>query len=192
MIYEERQKNLYITIIMVIITYIEVIMKLLTFLKENENTRKIFGERELKIIEKQLNGVNLTQSEKNRLSRDIRKKLQFIREIVKFEDEFKLKKANEIKKIIKETREIILKDKLKNKISKIFLFGSAVENKMTFNSDVDVAVMFDEIDKNDAGKFRARVLGRVNEKADVQVYNTLSKKIRDEIDKRGKVIYVKD
>jgi hypothetical protein len=42
-------------------------MEFLQFLKSNENTRKIFGKRELKIIEKQLNGINLTQSERNRL-----------------------------------------------------------------------------------------------------------------------------
>ena len=54
--------------------------QLLNFLKSNENARKIFGERELKIIEKQLLGVNLTQSEKNRLSRDIRLKFNFIKE----------------------------------------------------------------------------------------------------------------
>ena len=53
-------------------------MSLLKFLKENENVRKVFGKRELKIIEKQLLGVNLTQSEKNRLSRDIRKKFEFV------------------------------------------------------------------------------------------------------------------
>lgn len=68
-------------------------MNLLKLLKENENARKIFGKRELKIIEKQLFGINLTQSEKNRLSRDIRRKLEFIREAVKFSDEFELKKG---------------------------------------------------------------------------------------------------
>lgn len=180
---------------MVIITYITVMgikMNLLTFLKENENSRKIFGERELKIIEKQLNGINLTQSERNRLSRDIRKKFQFIREIAKFENEFNLKKAEDIKKIIREAKETILEDKLKNKIVKIFLFGSVVENKMTFNSDIDIAVMFDEIDKKEAGKFRIRVLGRVNKKVDIQVYNTLPKKIKEEIEKKGKEIYVKN
>jgi hypothetical protein len=56
-------------------------MGLLELLKKSENARKIFGKRELKIIEKQMLGVNLTQSEKNRLSRDIRKKLEFIKEI---------------------------------------------------------------------------------------------------------------
>ncbi len=164
-------------------------MNLLKFLKENENTRKIFGQRELKIIEKQLNGINLTQSEKNRLSRDIRKKFQFVKEISKFEDEFKLKKANEIKKMIQEAKEVILTDKLKDEIKKVLLFGSSVENKMTFRSDIDIAVVFNNINKKDAGKFRIHVLGRVNDKIDVQVYNTLPKKIKDEIDKKGKVLY---
>ncbi|MDD5023381.1 MAG: nucleotidyltransferase domain-containing protein [Candidatus ainarchaeum sp.] len=167
-------------------------MKLITFLKENENTRKIFGQRELKIIEKQVNGINLTQSEKNRLSRDIRKKFRFIREIAKFENEFNLKKSEDIKKIIQETKEIILEDNLKDKIVKIFLFGSVIDNKLTFNSDIDLAVMFDEIEIKDAGKFRIRILGRVNKKADVQVYNILPKKIKNEIGKKGRIIYEKN
>ena len=47
---------------MVIITYIEIIMNIIKFLKENKYSRKIFGEREISIIEKQLNGISLTQS----------------------------------------------------------------------------------------------------------------------------------
>jgi len=73
-------------------------MSLLKFLRESENARKVFGKRELKIIEKQLFGVGLTQSEKNRLSRDIRKKFEFISKASRFEEEFKLKKGIEIKK----------------------------------------------------------------------------------------------
>ena len=75
-------------------------MSFLEFLKLNKDARKVFGERELKIIEKQLYGINLTQSEKNRLSRDIRKKLDFIKEAARFSDEFKLKKAGIIKSIV--------------------------------------------------------------------------------------------
>ena len=56
----------------------------------NKNTRKIFGKRELKIIEKQIFGINLTQSEKNRLSRDIRKKFEFIEQVARFSAQFKL------------------------------------------------------------------------------------------------------
>jgi len=167
-------------------------MNILKFLKENENTRKIFGERELKIIEKQLQGINLTQSEKNRLSRDIRKKLKFIKEISRFEEEFELKKAFELKKIIKEAKEEILESKYFSKIKKIILFGSVVENKISFRSDIDIAVLFDNINKKDAGKFRIHILGRVNDKVDVQVYNTLPKKIKNEIDKKGRILYARE
>ena len=59
-------------------------MALLEFLKNNKNARKIFGKKELEIIFKQLEGMPLTQSERNRLSRDIKPKLEFIREISNF------------------------------------------------------------------------------------------------------------
>jgi len=39
---------------------------MINFLKTNTLSRKIFGKRELKIIETQLQGISLTQSEKNR------------------------------------------------------------------------------------------------------------------------------
>ena len=68
-------------------------MALLRFLNKSEDSRKVFGARELKIIEKQLKGVNLTQSEKNRLSRDIRKKFDFIAKVSRFKEEFNLKKV---------------------------------------------------------------------------------------------------
>jgi len=166
-------------------------MQFLQFLKINKNARKIFGIRELKIIEKQLNGIALTQSEKNRLSRDIRKKLEFIREICHFENEFQLKKASNINYLIEETKEVILESKLSHKIKKIILFGSAVENKLSFHSDIDISVEFDSIDKKEAGKFRVYVLGRVNDKIDVQVYNTLPNKIKKEINKKGRILYQK-
>ena len=59
-------------------------MSLLNFLKNNEDIRKLFGKRELIIIEKQLNGINLTQSEKNRLSRDIRRKLGVVKSLADY------------------------------------------------------------------------------------------------------------
>lgn len=164
-------------------------MGLLEFLKKNENTRKIFGERELKIIEKQLLGVNLTQSEKNRLSRDIRKKLDFIKSAGIFSEEFKLKKGAVIKEIIKETKELILGSKYFPGIKRIILFGSTIENRLALSSDVDIAVEFDKIDKKEATKFRINMSGKVNKKADIQVYNILPDKIKKEIDKNRKVIY---
>ena len=72
-------------------------MNLTNLLKSNKDARKIFGERELKIIEKQMLGINLTQSEKNRLSRDIRPKFEFIKESARFSEEFELKKGAKIK-----------------------------------------------------------------------------------------------
>lgn len=164
---------------------------LLTFLKENENARKIFGKRELKIIEKQLQGIALSQSEKNRLSRDVRKKFEFIKEANKFEKEFGLKKGSVIKELIEDAKEVILESKYFPKIKKIILFGSAVENKLSFRSDIDITVKFSEINLREATKFRIYVSGRVNGKIDVQVYNILPKKIKNEIDKKGRILYEK-
>ena len=166
-------------------------MNLLKFLKENEKSRKIFGKRELKIIEKQLQGISLTQSEKNRLSRDIREKLRFIKEISKFESEFELKKAKLTKEKIREAREEILKDKLANRIKEIWLFGSIVENKLSFRSDIDMVVLFDKITKKEAFSFRARISGRVPRKIDVQVFNTLPRKIKKDILKKHRILYKK-
>ena len=85
-----------------------VIMNLLKFLKGNDDARKVFGKREIKIIEKQLLGVKLTQSEKNRLSRDIRRKFKFIRDVFRFEKEFKLKKGVLNQILIDEAKEVVL------------------------------------------------------------------------------------
>jgi len=163
---------------------------LLKFLKENEYTRKIFGERELKIIEKQLQGVNLTQSEKNRLSRDIRKKFDFIKEASKFENDFELKKGDIIKKLISEAVEVIKEHEWFWKIKEIILFGSLVEKRFHLFSDIDIAVKFkNDLSNKDAYEFRKRILGNLPKKLDVQVYNALPEKIKKEIDKNGRIIF---
>lgn len=164
-------------------------MGLLQFITESNEARKLFGRKELKIIEKQLLGVSLTQSEKNRLSRDIRKKLGFIKKIARFEDEFDLKKGAEIKKIVNESKLIILTDILREKITKIILFGSAIENKLALRSDIDIAVEFNKISIQEATLFRKRILGKVNKRVDVQAYNLLPKNIQEEINSKGKIIY---
>lgn len=166
-------------------------MGLLKFLKGNENVRKVFGKRELRIIEKQLLGVSLTQSEKNRLSRDIRKKFEFIGKVSRFEEEFKLKKGAEIKKTIEEAKESVLDDSLFKRIKEIILYGSVIENKLTLKSDIDVAVKFDRITLKEATLFRKRISGKVDKRIDVQVYNYLPKKIKEEIDNKGKTLYKK-
>jgi len=166
-------------------------MGLLRLLKEDKNSRKVFGKRELKIIEKQLLGVNLTQSEKNRLSRDIRKKFEFINAAARFNEEFRIKKGTEIEKLTIEAKEIIMNDPLFKNITMIILYGSAAENKLTLQSDIDLAVKFDKISLGDATLFRKRILGKVNNRIDVQVYNHLPEKIRKEIEIKGRAIYEK-
>jgi predicted nucleotidyltransferase len=167
----------------------EVIMNLIQFLKTNENSRKVFGKRELKIIEKQINGINLTQSEKNRLSRDIRKKLQFIKDISRFEDEFDLKKAQSIKKMVQEAKEIILEHPLKNKIKNIILFGSYIENKLTIKSDIDIAIEFSDITKKQAFDFRKEISGQLPSIVDIQVFNFLPEKVKESILKNKRVLF---
>ncbi len=164
-------------------------MNLLQFIEKNREVRRIFGERELKIIEKQLLGINLTQSEKNRLSRDIRKKLEIIKKLSVFYDEFELKKGAEIKRKVNEAKEVIEQSKYFPGIKKIILFGSTTDSQRTFRSDIDLAVEFNEISLKEATLFRINVSGQLQEKTDVQVYNVLPDKIKEEIDKKGKVIY---
>jgi len=165
-------------------------MALLEAIK-NENARKIFGERELKIIEKQLKGVKLKPSEIVRLSRDIRKKLEVIKEFAKYEDEFELKKNNETKKIIENVKKVILSHEFANRIKKIVLFGSITQKENTLLSDIDIAVEFNNISPKEALLFRSRVSSGFSNKLDLQVYNELPEKIKKEIDKYGKVLYKK-
>jgi len=164
-------------------------MGMLNIINKNANLRKLFGKRELIIIQKQLLGVPLKSSEKTRLSRDIKKKLEAIKEIAKFSSEFELKKGAEIKKRVEEAKEIILQNRLFSRIKRIILFGSAAENKLTLSSDIDIAVEFINIMKEDANRFRREVMGKVNEKVDVQVYNMLPNKIKKEILNKKKVLY---
>jgi predicted nucleotidyltransferase len=169
----------------------EVIFKmgLLKVLKENPDARKVFGKRELRIIEKQLMGVGLTQSEKNRLSRDIRKKLEFIRKVAGFEEEFRLKKGSEIARIVAEAKDVVLDDAVSKRIKKIFIYGSAADNRLALKSDIDIAVSLSGTDVKEATLFRKRISGRVNSRVDVQVFETLPEKIRKDILRKGKIIY---
>lgn len=162
-------------------------MGLIEFLKKNENSRKIFGKKELIIIEKQLLGMNLTQSEKNRLSRDIRKKIEFMKELTSHNFNLSLKKGTEIKERINAVKEHILESEYSSKIKRIVLFGSVAERKHLFRSDLDIAVEFMGLDKKEASKFLIRF--NYNEKIQVSVYNNLPEKLKEEIDKNGKVIY---
>lgn len=165
-------------------------MGIIGFLRKNKKiARGVFAEGEINIIEKQLNGISLNQSERNRLSRDIRRKLRFISELNSFKEDFDLKQGMRIKKIAEEAKEEILKSKYFSRIRRIVLFGSSAEGKRTFRSDIDIAVEFDKINKDDSLKFRIEVMRGLREEIDLQVINTLPDKIKREIDRNGKVIY---
>ena len=57
--------------------------------------------------------------------------------------------------------------------------------------DIDIVVLFDKINLQEATKFRARVSGRVADKIDIQVFNVLPKKIKNSILKNYKILYKK-
>lgn len=165
-------------------------MNLTSFLKTNGNSRRIFGEKELEIIRKQIKGIKLTQSERNRLSRDIKPKLEFIRQLAKFEDEFILTKNQENKEIIKKAVSKILEDELNKNIMAILLFGSFADGSFTTRSDIDICVVFkDAISLREATKFRIRISGQLPDKVDIQVFNILPLKIKKTIAANHKILY---
>ena len=164
-------------------------MALLELVRHEKAMRKIFGRVELKIIEKQILGVNLSASERTRLSRDIRPKFEIIFALSDFGEEFLLKKGQEIKFLINDAKENILKSSWAKQIKKIIIFGSFIENELRLDSDIDIAVLFDKIDVKEATKFRIEMSPKVSEKIDLQVFNILPEKLKEEINKKGKVIY---
>ncbi len=166
-----------------------VILTLKEFLKSDRNARTVFGRKEMDIILKQLDGITLTQSEKNRLSRDIKPKLKFIRNISKFEEEFELKKNANNLRLIDKAVQLILQYKLKDSIRAIFLFGSHAKGIVTKRSDIDICVIFTKISLEEATKFRIKISGELPENIDIQVFNVLPKKIKRAISRNHKILY---
>ena len=163
-------------------------MTLKEFFRNNQNARKIFGKKEIDIIIRQLEGKNLTQSERNRLSRDIRPKFRFIKEVSLFQDEFELKKDSAATKIIKRIVNLILQDELANNVKAILLFGSHVLGNVTPRSDIDITVIFTKISLKKATKFRIRISREFSKKVDIQVFNVLPQKIKREIAKKYNIL----
>lgn len=164
-------------------------MSLSDFLSKNkEQAKMLFTEKELEIIHKQLQGQDLTQPERNVLSRSVRKKLRAIEDLSEFKDEFRLKKNQDNLRLINRAVDIILQDPLKDRIRAIFLFGSSLE-KMTKSSDIDICVLFSHITKKESTEFRIRVSGELPGKLDIQVFNTLPEKIKKEIAKKHTILY---
>jgi predicted nucleotidyltransferase len=154
--------------------------------------RKIFGERELKIIEKQLKGVNLLPSERTRLSRDIRKKLEAVRILSQFTDSFKLKKGLILKNTINDTKKSILESELSKDVKRIILFGTAAENRLRLGSDIDITIELDKkADIKKATRTALLIAQDIGKNVEINIFNTLPEEIKDEIERRGKVIFEK-
>lgn len=164
-------------------------MGLRSVLESAPEIRKIFGRRELAIIDKQMRGVRLTQSEKNRLSRDIRRKFAAIAALAPHSAEFRLKPGSEAKRELEDAKEAILESSLSREIRRIIAYGSFVEGTLSLSSDIDVAVEFEKISPREATRFRREVSAKVSEKIDVQVYNMLPEKVRKEIRAKGRILY---
>lgn len=163
-------------------------MSLLSVIKLEPAIRKLFGKRELVIIEKQLLGVALTQSEKNRLSRDIRPKFKAIAALAPFASG-ELKKGAQLKEWVNEAKEAILDNRLSGRVKRIWLFGSSLENKRALRSDVDVAVELDKTDAKEATAFRKEISALVSSRLDVSVFNELPPKLKEEIRQKGKIVF---
>ena len=159
-------------------------MELINVIKKPE-MRRIFGERELEIIEKQLMGIRLTPSERTRLSRDIKKKFLAIQMLSSYSLDV-LKKGYELKNKINIIKEGIMQSKYFPKIKRIILYGSSAYGIRTFRSDIDIAVEFDKINKKEAFQFSIEF---AESKTQVEVYNFLPDKIKKEIDEKGSVLY---
>ncbi|MBU0980471.1 MAG: nucleotidyltransferase domain-containing protein [Nanoarchaeota archaeon] len=164
-------------------------MKFAQMLKEKD-ARRIFGRREIEIMLKQLEGKPLTQSERNRLSRDIKPKLEFIKGISAYQDEFRLRKNQSNTELIERTIKVILEDRLKDSIKAILLFGSFADKTYTNRSDIDICVVLKEsLSSKDATEFRMRVMAELPKMIDVQVFSTLPQKVKRNIARNHKVLF---
>lgn len=152
------------------------------------DVRRLFGKRELVIIKKQLWGVMLTQSEKNRLSRDIRKKLDVVEKLARFSSEFRLKKGAALKERIAAVLAAIRKHELFPKVRRIWLFGSSAQKERTLRSDVDIAVEFEGVTHEQGWKFRIRIAGQFDEELDIKDYDFLPEHIKAEV-RKGRILY---
>ncbi|MEF8848465.1 MAG: nucleotidyltransferase domain-containing protein [Candidatus Thermoplasmatota archaeon] len=77
-----------------------------------------------------------------------------------------------------------------DKVKFIILYGSQSTNKQTPLSDVDLAVFYDG-SKEERFRFRMKILGRVPEKYDIQLFQDLPLYVKNEVIK-GKVVYNSD
>ncbi|GFO96950.1 nucleotidyltransferase [groundwater metagenome] len=77
------------------------------------------------------------------------------------------------------------------KIQFIVLYGSAAKGVTTSLSDIDIAVYFDG-NKQERFDFRVKILGRIDNKFDIQTFQDLPLYIQKDILSTGKVIYYRN
>lgn len=93
------------------------------------------------------------------------------------------------KKISKAIEKI--KDIGGDRVRFIILFGSLVKRKLTPLSDIDIAVFYNG-DKKERFEFRIKILGRVSNDFDIQIFQDLPLYIQKDIISTGKVVYYSD
>ncbi len=167
------------------------VMELMNFLDNSAGARLVFGKKELEIIRKQLLGMPLKQSERNRLSKFIRPKLRFIAQCAVFKNEFELIRKSRLKELLAHVLNVVLSDKLGKNAVAIFLYGSFCNNSANKFSDLDVGVIFPEITPRQAASFEVRVLSKVPELVDVKVFNTLPLRVKRSVVENYKILYKK-
>ncbi|MBU4077877.1 MAG: nucleotidyltransferase domain-containing protein, partial [Euryarchaeota archaeon] len=68
----------------------------------------------------------------------------------------------------------------------IILYGSSVKRKLTDMSDIDLAVFYQGT-KKERFDFRKKILGRVNNRFDIQTFQDLPLYIQNDIISTGKI-----
>ncbi len=77
-----------------------------------------------------------------------------------------------------------------NSVKFIVLFGSTAKKTNTPLSDIDVAVYYDQ-DEKQRFKFRMKVLGELSDKVDLHIFQDLPLTVQKEV-LGGKMLYQKD
>jgi predicted nucleotidyltransferase len=78
-----------------------------------------------------------------------------------------------------------------DKVRFVVLYGSAAKGKLTKLSDIDIAVFYIG-DKSERFEFRKKILGRVSNEFDIQIFQDLPLYIQKNILSTGEVIYSLD
>ncbi len=165
------------------------VMNLLSFLDNSAGARLVFGKKELEIIHKQLLGMRLKQSERNRLSKFIRPKLRFIAECSVFKNEFVLARRSKLKKVLTAVLGAVLEDRIGKNAVAVLLYGSFADGTANKFSDVDIAIVFSEITHREASAFEVRVGAKLPELVDLKVFNVLPLRVKKSLVANYKVLY---